>query len=116
MSDAGNDEKLNPVKQTITMEDYVRELTDSISDDLNQLEALIDQMGHSQAKRLLRAELWYPLKEESIDGMEDIMRTAILTSRRLKDNLVSIATESVLQKMIEKEKQQQGELDGQEKQ
>lgn len=116
MSDEGNDEKLNPVKQTITMEDYVRELTDSISDDLNQLEALIDQMGHSQAKRLLRAELWYPLKEESIDGMEDIMRTAILTSRRLKDNLVSIATESVLQKMIEKEKQQQGELDGQEKQ
>lgn len=100
MSDAGNDEKLNPVKQPITMEQFVEAQTSSIESDLLLLDSLIDQMGHSQAKRLLKAELWYPIKEDSVEGMEDIMKTAILTSRRLKDNLVALATESVLQKNL----------------
>ena len=116
MSDAGNDDKLNPEKKPITMEQYVNELGTQIQSDLEELDGLIDQMGHSQAKRLLRAELWYPLREDSVDGMEDIMRTAILTSRRLKDSLVALATESVLQKNLGIEQQSMEDLNGKEQQ
>jgi hypothetical protein len=116
MSDAGNDEKLNPEKKPITMEQYVNELGTQIQSDLEELDGLIDQMGHSQAKRLLRAELWYPLREDPVDGMEDIMRTAILTSRRLKDSLVALATESVLQKNLGIEQQLMEDSNGKEQQ
>lgn len=80
--------------------DQVQELLQGqIKDDLDALEALLPELGHSQAKRLLLSSAAYPMRDDSDKYFKDEEIKAFSALKRLKDATVAFGVEVVLEQI-----------------
>lgn len=82
-------------------EEVQSHIQDQINQSLYDLQQLLPQLGHSQAKRLLMAAVEYPMKEANFKDDTDAMIRAYSAVKTITDALVALGVEVALQGMLE---------------
>lgn len=85
----------------------VSALEQQYNEALQEVETLLPQVGHGEAKRLLMAELNYPKDDLDTTGESVAFKQLYAASKRAKDALVGLATEAVIEKLIQAQQAEQ---------
>lgn len=71
-----------------------------IKEDLEILENVMDELGHSQAKRLLLASAAYPMRDDTKRFYGDSEVKAFSALKRIKDATVALGVEVVIDSIM----------------
>lgn len=102
----------NGEKKELTKEEAVNALQQDILDSTQELNDLLPELGHGEAKRLLLASISYPLMEEDFSTESEAMIKAFSATKRITDAKVALGVEVTLEAMIKQQFEQ--ELQGEE--
>lgn len=94
-------------KKEITKEEAVNAMQTEILNSIQELNNLLPDLGHGEAKRLLIAAISYPLMEEDFSGEQESMRKAFSATKRITDAKVALGVEVTLEAMIKEQMEQQ---------
>lgn len=72
------------------------------------IEEHLPQLGHSEAKRLFLAATKYPKHDYDFSGEQEAFIRCYSASKNVKDSLVGMGVEVVIEKLIENQRQAQG--------
>lgn len=96
--------------KVLPKEAVVKSLETSIDETLHELEhVLIPELKHGEAKRLLVAVLKYPKVEADFSSDNTNLIRAYSLSKNVKDNLIGIATEVVIERLIKSQMEEKTE-------
>lgn len=96
-----------PDKQEITKEEAQNALHAEILDSLKEVNDLLPDLGHGEAKRLLLAALSYPLETQDFSTEKDAMKRAYSASKRIKDAMIALGVEVTLEAMLKQQMEEQ---------
>jgi hypothetical protein len=100
----------NGEKKELSREEATEALQAEILDALNEVNNLLPELGHSEAKRLLLAMLSYPLETQDFSDAKEALRKAYSASKRSKDAMIALGVEVTLENMIKQQfEAQEGE-------
>jgi hypothetical protein len=90
--------------KVISQEEVVSQLETQIKEQFAELESLMPSIGHSEAKRLLLASAKYPMEETDFSAdKNDALIRCYSISKGIKDALVGLGVEVVIDQMLKKE-------------
>jgi hypothetical protein len=88
--------------KVLPKETVVKNLEEEVTAQIAELEYnLIPHLKHGEAKRLLIASLKYPQSDTDFSGDNETLIRAYSVSKALKDNLVGLAVEVVIERLIQ---------------
>ena len=90
----------------VTQEEVISRISVDIAEVTASLEELMPQLGHSEAKRLFLASTKYPLEHSEMEGESDAFRRAYGYSKNVKDALVALGVEVVIEQMLRQQQEQ----------
>ena len=90
-------------KREITKEEANDALQVEILNSLKEVNDLLPELGHGEAKRLLLATLSYPLETQDFSGEKTAMRVAYSATKRIKDAMIALGVEVTLSNMIKQQ-------------
>lgn len=90
-------------KKDITKEEALGALQGEILESLKEVNDLLPELGHGEAKRLLMATLSYPLEVHDYSLEKDSMKLAYSATKRLKDAMIALGVEVTLENMVRKQ-------------
>jgi len=98
-------------KKIISRQEVQQKMRENLAIDRQYFNELKAHLKHGQKDRLLEAMAAYPMEDIHFEN-EPELETANIVSKRISDTLVAIATEVVVQSMIEESVRQQQQLTG----
>lgn len=105
-----------PEKREISKEEALDALQTDLLNSLQEVNELLPNLGHGEAKRLLIAALSYPLAEEDFSqDLNQDLRKAYNASKRVTDAKIALGVEVTLEAMLKQkveEEQKEGENNG----
>lgn len=97
----------NIEKPELTKEDLTNGLQVEILDSLKEVNDLLPELGHGEAKRLLLATLSYPLEVQDFSSEKEDMRKAYSATKRIKDAMIALGVQVTLENMVNKQLDEQ---------
>lgn len=89
--------------KVVHKEEIMRVTEEGVKADIAILEnEIFPLLNYREKTRLLLAEIKYPLIEVEFDDDEPLLREANIIMRRLKDSLVAMGTEVVIDELLTK--------------
>lgn len=85
-----------------------------IKEDLDILDDVMDELGHSQAKRLLLASAAYPMRDDTSKFYGDSEIKAFSALKRIKDATVALGVEVVIESIMKDQQNAVAEQQAQE--
>lgn len=92
-----------PEKKDITKEEMEGALQNEILDNLKEVNDLLPELGHGEAKRLLLATLSYPLEDQSFEDESFAMKRAFSATKRTKDAMIALGVQVTLENMLKQQ-------------
>jgi hypothetical protein len=92
-----------PEKRDITKEEAHGALQTEILNSIQEVNTLLSDLGHGEAKRLLLATLSYPLETQDFSGETVPMIKAYSAAKRIKDAMIALGVEVTLEAMLKQQ-------------
>ena len=89
-----------PEKRDITKEEAQEALQSEILNSLKEVNDLLPELGHGEAKRLLLASLSYPLETQDFSSESVDMAKAYSATKRITDAMIAIGVEVSIESML----------------
>ena len=89
----------------VTQEEVISRISVDIAEVTASIEELLPQLGHSEAKRLFLASTKYPLEHSEMAGESDAFKRAYGYSKNVKDALVALGVEVVIEQMLRQQQE-----------
>lgn len=93
----------NGEKRELTKEEATDALQSEILNSTQELNDLLPDLGHGEAKRLLIASIQYPLVDENFQGESEEMRKAYSATKRITDAKIALGVEVTLEAMLKEQ-------------
>lgn len=93
----------NGEKKELTKEEAVNALQEEILNSTQELNSLLPELGHGEAKRLLMAVVSYPLMDEDFSSESLEMRQAYSATKRITDAKIALGVEVTLEAMLKEQ-------------
>lgn len=98
-------------KRELTKEEATNALQTDLLNSVQELNGLLKDLSHGEAKRLLMATVSYPLSEEDFSSEKESMRKAYSATKRITDSKIALGVEVTLEAMLKQQLEQTGEND-----
>lgn len=102
----------NGEKQELTREEATNALQADILDSIKEVNDLLPELGHGEAKRLLLAALSYPLETQDFSSDKQELRTAYSAVKRITDAMIALGVEVTLEAMLKQQLETQQNENG----
>lgn len=97
-----------PESRPLTKDEVGSALQIEILNSLQEINSLLPDLGHGEAKRLLMANLSYPLETQDFGNESESMRKAYSASKRITDSMIALGTEVVLESLMQQKVTEEG--------